>query len=252
MILLLIFLFGLCMGSFLHALADRLVKEEPFVNERSHCDHCNKTLQWYELVPLFSFLSQKGKCRHCHTQLTYYYPVTEVGTGILFTLLFILFPLLPTFIFLLLIASLLLCIAIADAKYGLIPFPLVILGVVITLIYFVFFHQEYLLLFFITGIVTSLGFFLIFAVTKGKGMGFGDVVYAFLMGFLLGFPGVLIGLYMAVLTGAGVSSILILLKKKKLRGDTIAFGPFLVLGTIITLLWSSEILSFISRYILYG
>lgn len=64
-------------------------------------------------------------------------------------------------------------------------------------------------------------------------MGFGDVVFAFFMGFLLGFPVVLVALYLAFLTGAGVSLILVLLGRKKLSGSTIAFGPFLVIGAAL-------------------
>jgi len=75
--------------------------------------------------------------------------------------------------------------------------------------------------------------------TKGRGMGFGDVKLAFLMGLILGFPKIIPALYFAFLTGALVSVILILAKKKKF-GQTIPFGPFLVGGTIFSLFYGNE------------
>jgi leader peptidase (prepilin peptidase)/N-methyltransferase len=73
-------------------------------------------------------------------------------------------------------------------------------------------------------------------------MGFGDVKFAFVIGYLLGFPKIVVALYAAFLIGAIVSVILIILKKKKLRGDTIAFGPFMIIGIGIALLYTDAIL----------
>jgi leader peptidase (prepilin peptidase)/N-methyltransferase len=100
--------------------------------------------------------------------------------------------------------------------------------------------------------VCASGFFLIlFLATKGRGMGFGDVVYAFLMGFILGYPRVILGLYLAFVTGAIVSLFLVILKKKKFQGGTIPFGPFLVFGTFVSLLWGSTIIESVIRYFMY-
>jgi prepilin signal peptidase PulO-like enzyme (type II secretory pathway) len=71
-------------------------------------------------------------------------------------------------------------------------------------------------------------------------MGLGDVKLAFLMGLVLGFPRIIVALYLAFLTGAGLSVIMILLKKKRF-GQTIAFGPFLVLGTLAALFWGNQL-----------
>jgi len=83
-------------------------------------------------------------------------------------------------------------------------------------------------------------------------MGFGDVVYAFLMGLLLGFPKIIFGLYIAFIGGAIISLLLVALKRKKLSGGTVPFGPFLIAGTIISLLWGQELIAMVVRLTLHN
>ena len=83
-------------------------------------------------------------------------------------------------------------------------------------------------------------------------MGFGDVKLAFLIGLILGFPKTVVALYVAFLTGAVISIILILGKKKKFKGSTIPFGPFLVIGTFIALFWGEVILQKVFPFLLQG
>ena len=73
MVLLLIFILGLFVGSFLNVLADRLPKEESAIKGRSHCEKCKKELAWFDLIPLLSFIFLKGKCRYCRTSLSFYF-----------------------------------------------------------------------------------------------------------------------------------------------------------------------------------
>jgi prepilin signal peptidase PulO-like enzyme (type II secretory pathway) len=93
-------------------------------------------------------------------------------------------------------------------------------------------------------------FLLLFILTKGRGLGFGDVVYVFLMGLLLGFPKIILGLYIAFLSGAVISLILVIQRRKNLKGGTITFGPFLVGGTIISMLWGNTIIDKVMLYFL--
>jgi prepilin signal peptidase PulO-like enzyme (type II secretory pathway) len=103
-------------------------------------------------------------------------------------------------------------------------------------------------------LLSALGALLFFlflvVITKGRGMGLGDVKFAFVMGLLLGYPGVVISLYIAFLTGAVVSVILILRGRKRF-GQTIPFGPFLVFGTLIVLLQivPQSVVAFIMPYL---
>ena len=65
----LLFYFGCCLGSFLMVVATRLPIGEDFLVSRSHCHHCQKTLRFYELIPLFSILFMKFRCSACQKRI---------------------------------------------------------------------------------------------------------------------------------------------------------------------------------------
>ncbi|MBU1149256.1 prepilin peptidase [Patescibacteria group bacterium] len=260
-----VFILGICVGSFLNVLVDRLPKNEPVVKGRSHCDKCKKTLQWRDLIPLLSFIFLKGKCRYCHARLSIYYPLVELATGFLFsiTTLFVFghsqflisnskflinpqspitnYQLLITLIYYLFIISSLIVVFFADIKYGIIPDKVIFPAILVSFLYLIL-NTSYLILPYLFSALGAFLFFLfLFLITKGRGMGFGDVKLAFLMGLVLGFPGIIVSLYIAFLTGAAIGIILILWRRKKVFGTTIPFGPFLVLGTFTTLFWGEKI-----------
>src|SRR5690606_33866567 len=126
-------------------------------------------------------------------------------------------------------------------KYGIIPFLIVIPATIIALVYQGINNPESLVSVLLSALGAAGFFFLIFFLTRGRGMGFGDVVLAGYLGMLLGFPGIVYALYIAFLTGAGVSLILILTGKKKMKGGTVPFGPFLIFGAFISLFWGDRL-----------
>jgi len=248
----LVFIFGLFIGSFLNVLADRLPRGETVVKGRSHCEKCKETLQWYDLIPLASFIFLKGGCRYCHTRLSFIYPIVEITTGALFviTTIFVLnnfkfsisnFQFLISLIYYLFIVSSLIVIFFADLKYEIIPDKIILPAIVVSALYLMSNTQYAILPYLLSALGASLFFLLLFLITKGKGMGLGDVKFAFLMGLILGFPNIVISLYVAFLTGAIIGVALILWKRRKMSGATIPFGPFLVLGTLTALFWGEII-----------
>ena len=273
MILLLLFVLGLCVGSFLNVLADRLPKGGDVIRGRSHCDFCRHKLRWYELIPLLSFFIQQGKSRCCKKQLSLQYPLSELATGVGFVLIYSFQSFLlrqgyggqaavsPDIIgvsFQMDIQSLLnivritsyfvllssfTVIFISDLKYEIIPIEMIIVGFITALIYhgitFINFITVINVIF--SGFSAGLFFFSLWFFTKGKAMGDGDIYLATLIGFLLGFPDIVIALYAAFLTGAMVGIILILRRKKSLKAH-IPFGPFLIIGYGITIMWGEQIL----------
>lgn len=248
MFLFFIFVLGLCVGSFLNVLVDRIPKREPSIKDRSHCDKCKKILKWYDLIPLVSFIVLLGKCRYCRTSLSLYYPVVELTTGFLFmAVIFFLGGFMINiitiimFIYYLFIFSSLIVIFFADLKYGIIPDKIVIPSIIISLIYLFFIHNFSFIIHFSSALGASLFFLLLFLVTQGRGMGFGDVKFSFLMGLILGFPKIIVGLYVAFLTGAIVGCILILCRKR-MFGTTIPFGPFLVIGSLTAIFFGEFII----------
>lgn len=230
-----IFILGLSVGSFLNVLIDRVPNERSILG-RSHCDCCKKTLVWYDLVPVFSYFFLRGKCSCCNSTISAYYPLVETLTGLVYVLVWFFFTPQSPFFFVefflvLFLISCLIVIFFSDIKYYVIPD--VVQVALLTVI------AGYLLLTggpifqnIIAAGVTMLPILFIHVVTKSKGMGFGDVKFSALMGFLLGIKSGFIALYMAFLLGGIVSIPIILLGKKKLKSK-IPFGPFLILGTVI-------------------
>jgi leader peptidase (prepilin peptidase)/N-methyltransferase len=246
-----VFVLGSAVGSFLNVVVDRSNEGKSFLSGRSHCDHCRRKLQWFDLVPIISFLLLSGKCRYCGQKLSYYYPVVEIVTGVAFVLVASLHFFSPLAIgYFFFIMSFLIIIFFADLKYGIIPFSAVLPAVVLTFLWHLFAPGDISM---VNHALSALGTFLfflsLFLITRGKGMGFGDVVYAFFMGFILGFPNIILSLYIAFLTGAFISVFLVILRKKKMKGSTIPFGPFLVLGTVVSLFWGQEVINAIMAFI---
>jgi leader peptidase (prepilin peptidase)/N-methyltransferase len=105
---------------------------------------------------------------------------------------------------------------------------------------------------FVASIVSGLGlalfFFLLIVLTKGKGMGFGDVKLAFPLGLIIGYPAIILATFLSFVIGAVVSLFLLALNKKKIKGS-VPFGPFLIAGTVIALVWGEKILSWYMQYI---
>ncbi|MGA2911513.1 MAG: prepilin peptidase [Candidatus Levyibacteriota bacterium] len=247
---LLLFILGLFLGSFLGVLVDRLPRNETVIKGRSHCEFCQKELKAIDLIPVLSFISTKGKCRYCKHQLPYFYPAIEVSTGILFVLTYI-FPisnpqLLISVIYHLIIVSGLIVIFCMDFKYGLILDKILFPLVGIIFLYLLFFNPQSLFINLACGVLAFFFFLitsLVFKLIRGKdGMGGGDIKLAFVLGLFLGFPNIVIALYLAFLTGAIVGIILILWKKKSFQNTTLPFGPFLILGTLVCLFWGDLIL----------
>jgi len=252
---LIIFLFGLIVGSFLNCLIYRLEKKESFLKGRSYCPRCKHQLSWQDLIPLLSFLELGGKCRYCKQKISWQYPLVEISTALIFLLVFIfqssifnefLIINFLTLIYYWIIAVFLIIIFVYDLKYYIIPDEIIYPAIVIALIFnfkFLIFGQAPIFKLSILSALGASAFFLaIFLVSRGKWLGFGDVKLAAFMGLFLGFPNILVGLFLAFFIGAIIGSVLILTNKKKLKSE-VPFGPFLVTGTLISLFWGRELVS---------
>lgn len=242
-------LLGLAVGSFLNVLIDRLPKGQSVVWGRSHCDFCKKTLRWYELIPVLSFVVQRGRCRRCRKKISWQYPIVELVTGIGFAFLFFYFSdsLIRGFAYSFIFSSLLVMF-VADLKYQIIPDSMVVMGVIGILLQGQAFDARQGLALWLSACAAAAFFMLLYVLTRGRGMGLGDVKLAFLLGLLLGYPGIIIGLYAAFLTGAGAGVILMMAKRKTWK-SRVAFGPFLIIGAVITLVWKTQILAWLGNFL---
>ncbi len=272
--LVVIFIFGVCVGSFLNVVAYRSVKGGSVFIDRSECTYCKHKLSTIDLVPLLSFIFLRGRCRYCQKGISWQYPLVELSTGLLFVLaLFVvffqgqdssfgLFPFL-NLAYVLFVISVLITVFVTDLKSGLIPdnivFPSIGIAFIFKLVLLFLVSKETLVTLSMaghsfsqiafdaaSGFVAGAFFFLIVLFSKGKGMGGGDIKYALFLGFALGLANTAVALFLAFLTGAAVSLILIFGGKKRF-GQTVAFGPFLSLGAVVALLWGQQMLDWYLR-----
>ena len=222
---------GLALGSFLGALTHRLPGKESFVSGRSRCPRCGAQIRWYDNIPLLSFLLLGGRCRSCGRKISLRYPLIELATAIGILGIYVLD--LGSPIFLILIFLLTISIFVIDLEKKIIPDELIFLGFGLTILALLLGWNNNLYLHFLGGFASSLFLLLTHLVTRGKGMGLGDVKYALFAGTFLGFPGAVSWLFLSFLTGAGVGVILILVGRARF-GRHIPFGPFLAASFLIT------------------
>lgn len=252
-----IFIFGSIIGSFINVIADRYNTGLSFVKGRSFCFSCGSTLTKTDLFPIFSFIFLRGKCRYCKSKIPNTVFIVEILMGILSILAafksgifdsnFILMMdvgLIPLFKYLLLtfIFGTILLLSIYDLRHFIIPDPFLIVFFVLALGYKFLTSSFYQIGFdLIAGIVLLLPFLIIFFVSKGRWIGFGDVKYIFFIGFFLGISVGVSAVVLSFWIGAFISLSILFFKKTGLLNrfnnltikSEIPFGPFLSLGVII-------------------
>ncbi len=234
-----VFLFGAAIGSFLNVVIFRYNSGESALKGHSRCFSCGKKLSWYELIPIFSFLVQRGKCHGCGSKISLQYPAVEILTGLLFALIYLKFfnnPLLITYY--LLLITLLIVIAVYDLKHFIIPNKTVWLFNALAFV-FLFFNVSSFK-FQVLGLLSGLSFFAFFAllwlVSRGRWMGFGDAKLALGMGWVLGPAKTVVAFMFSFWIGAIIGIILLIFQKSKYGlKSQIPFGPFLVIGFLIAL-----------------
>jgi len=210
-------LLGTAVGSFLNVVADRLPAGRSIVSPASSCDTCHKRLAPFDLIPVFSYIWLRGRCRYCQSQLPKRILWVELGTGALFAYLYWqLGPILNKMVFPAMLVALGLSLFLSDLDT--VPGIASAAG----------------------GGALGLGLFLIIAIASKGGMGLGDVKLAGLIGLVAGFPLVLVAVMLAILTG-GLAAIALLAFKLRDRKQTLPFGVFLAIGTVITLVHGSSL-----------
>lgn len=283
----LIFILGICVGSFLNVLIIRLAEEKK-ITGRSRCAACGRCLPWHDLVPVLSFFWLGRKCRWCRKKISWQYPLVEIATGLIF--LFLAFFIWQSefgswdsfgywtggwqasigyffkLFYFYFISSCLVVVFVSDLKYFIIPDEIVIAGCAGALAYKFFdilsFQNKYFSAIqlpaeamkisnFGLGIFQPLGYFVLAALgaslffmsivilTKGKGMGLGDVKFALLMGLILGWPNILAGLLLAFAAGAIFGLILILFGRASMKSE-LPFGVFLAASAFFVMVFSAQ------------
>lgn len=243
-----IFLAGLLVGSFLNVVILRINTGRSVVTGRSACARCNKTLTWYELIPVFSFLGLRGKCRTCRQSISFQYPLVELCMGIYAVLAYTKYVLGGSFstgawiafIFANIIAAMMLVITVYDLRHKVIPDVVVYPFILVSFASIVWraagggFDAGKAI---VDGVIVALPFFLLWYFSKGRLIGFGDVKLmlgiGWVVGLITGYSVMVFAFWIGAIVGLG----LIALSRKYEMKSQIPFGPFLIAGFFIVTLW---------------
>ena len=274
----LLFILGLAFGSFINVLAvryepDRWLVRRDILVGRSHCPHCGKVLSWFELVPLLSFILQRGRCRQCHRKLSLQYPLAELISGFIFVSVPYYFGhfysslILPggsdpvyLSVFWIIVFLTLLLLSLIDFRLKLIPDEISVFLTILGILNISFLTKDfgltggsfagpYALLFgfrnnvwqnhLLAAFLPAILLLALIIITRGRGMGMGDVKLVFALGLIFGWPDVIILLFFAFLLGSIVGVFAILAKRKTMKG-ALPFGPFMALGGLLVF-WASRL-----------
>lgn len=239
-------LVGFAVGSFLALVADRLPRNESVVGARSHCEVCDRRLNWWELVPVLSYVGLRGRCYNCRTPIPFRLPAVEIGTGLLFALAGVLYGVTLTTATTLAFVSLLIAISLIDLDRKLILNKLVFPGAVVALAVAPWAPWSSGMpidawVSSLLGGAVGFGLLLVIYLISRGGMGAGDVKLAGLMGLMTGFPGIGAALFVGFVSG-GLIGVLLLLLRLRGRRDVIPYGPYLSLGAVVALFYGEPLL----------
>jgi prepilin signal peptidase PulO-like enzyme (type II secretory pathway) len=268
---LVIFLFvvGAACGSFVGAMTWRMRKKLDWVRGRSICEHCKHKLDGLDLVPIVSWLTLRGKCRYCHKKIGWLAFVLEVGLAMAFAVSYLFWPLgeivignslnivqFALFMIWLVIVVLMAALLVYDARWRLLPnklmWPLIGVAAIFAILSNIFI-QHFALLDFLAQIGLAMlpvaGVYgILYLVSRGKWIGFGDVKFGLVVGLLVNWLGAVL-----VLAGANLLGTLVMLPlliaRQKTMNSKIPFGPFLIMATFLVFLFLPDLINLVENYL---
>jgi leader peptidase (prepilin peptidase)/N-methyltransferase len=241
-----VFIFGLCIGSFLNVCIYRLPESKSIVHPRSMCPNCGALIRWYDNIPILSYIALRGKCRHCSVSIPLRYPVVELISGGFALGVYLKYGIrFEALIYYAFIATLLV-ITFIDIDHQIIPDVVTLPGIPI------FFAASFALAQItfvesILGILVGGGSLFLVAwlyqlLTKKEGMGGGDIKLLAMIGAIIGWKGVFFTIFLASAIGT-LTGLLIMLKTRKTMKLAVPFGPFLALGGISYILFGPQLIN---------
>lgn len=230
-----IFIFGITIGSFLNVCIYRIPLGESIVTAPSHCMTCGRKLRWYDMVPVFSWLVLGGKCRNCKSKISVQYPIIEGVNGILYVMICAVNGLEWSSMIYCFMASALLVLSIIDWRTYEIPFGinvfLFVLGVVMTILDRGNLAEHLIGMICVSGLLGIL-----YLLSGGRAIGGGDIKLMFACGLILGWKLILLAFFLGCIIGSVVHIIRMSVKK---AGRMLAMGPYLSAGILLAALWGN-------------
>ena len=258
-------MFGLAIGSFLNVVVYRVPAGRSIVSPPSACPHCGAPILRRDNIPVLSWLILRGKCRNCSAPISIRYPLVELGTGVFFAAVSLWFALawfpgvatsslaalIGAFLFLaafLYLAAVSVALALIDVDHHRLPnsivLPSYLVGVVLLGASGVLSMNYSALLTSVIGAAAMFGFYFLLVLVYPRGMGMGDVKLAGVLGLFLGFLGwhqLVVGLFAAFLVG-GVFALVLMMLSRASRKTAIPFGPWMLLGAWVGIVFGDVIM----------
>lgn len=234
-----LFLYGIIIGSFLNVCIYRIPRKENIVTTRSHCMSCGYQLKWYDLIPLFSWLALRGRCRKCKAGISVQYPIVEAANGVLYVIVFLCCGVSVETLLYCLMASALLALSVIDFRTFEIPLGFNVFIAVLGLVRILTDlpdWKEYAIGFF----AVSVPLYIIYIVTKGRGIGGGDIKLMAVSGLVLGWECNVLAFLMGCIIGSVIHVLRMRLTKVE---HVLAMGPYLSIGIYICALWGTRMIS---------
>lgn len=245
-----VFIFGLLIGSFLNVCIYRMPKSESIVFPASHCPACNKSIFWYDNIPVLSYLVLRGRCRFCKAPIGWRYPLVEILTALILTAFFLGFGLTAKFFAYSVMSCALVVSTFVDFEIQEIPDEISLGGLIVGLL-FAFLLPSIMgsslrlhaLLRSFAGAIAGGGSIFLLGVFgklafKKEAMGGGDVKLMAMIGSFIGFKLVLLTFFMAPFLGVVPGVVL----KVRNGSEIIPYGPFLSVAALISLFFGNKIL----------
>ena len=235
------FVVGTFMGSFVGVLTYRIPRDEQWVKGRSVCPACGHELGVMDLVPIWSYVVLGGRCRYCHARIGARYLWTEIGTGLLFVGLGWRLGWSIDALKYAIMTVLALAVGVIDFETGLVPDAVVLPGAVIGLVFGAL-SSWHGLLGSAGGAVIGAGLFALIILFSHGGMGWGDATLGLMLGAFLGWRLAIVFLLLAFVIGAVVGIILMVFFKKKGK-DAMPFGPAMAVGAYVAAISGKDLIS---------
>ncbi len=257
MFLTVIFIFGICIGSFLNVVIIRLPRDESLVKRSSHCMSCGAKIRPIDLIPVFSWIFLRGKCHNCGQKISPRYPVVESLNGILWVLTFIILDINAKAIITCFLMSLLIVVGFMDWDTQLIDMKIVIPIFLLAVPAAIFTDDVPLVHRIVGALAISVPFFIIGEVSrpiirKTKGEDFraielGDTYLMFAAGALLGTQAIIVSALLGIVAAAVFGVIIKIVTKD----SKFAFGPYLAMGIAVSMIWGNDIANWYIGLITY-
>ena len=234
-----VFLYGIIIGSFLNVCIYRIPKEESIVTVGSHCMSCGHKLRWVDLFPLFSWLFLRGRCRYCGAKISAQYPLVEALNGILYLVIVAVTGWNWDSVCYCVMASALLVLSVIDYRTMKIPVATELI-VLLAGLGHLFLHLDdwayYVIGFVAVGLFLLLCALVFRAVTGKSGLGLGDIELMACAGLCIGWGHGLFAVLIGCIIGIIFEGIRMAVTKKRGR---FAFGPYLSAGVLVAALFGN-------------